>query len=206
MKRLNVIIILCLMAGLNLQAQSLWDRSKPDDRFSFGLRAGLDFSSTDMDYATSVRTGMHFGGIVNWNIVKSFSVESGLSYISKGFKGDFGKGNMDYLQVPLLASYRIETPTGVQFHFNVGPYCAWGVSGSVDYKPYDATFSYDFQQDSFGTNGFFKHFDAGLSAGVYIKLSHILFGVSYEYGLVDIAKVYGKFHNRNVSVTLGYNF
>ena len=46
----------------------------------------------------------------------------------------------------------------------------------------------------------------GLSAGAYIVIGHVLAGLSYENGFADIAKVYGKFHNRNVNMTLGYNF
>lgn len=206
MKTRHIIALAFLMVSMGIHAQSLWDRSKPDHNFTFGLRAGINFASTDMDYATSTRTGFHVGGTVDWNIVKSLSVQSGIYYVSKGFKSDFGKGSTGYIQVPLLASYRIETPTKVQFHFNVGPYFAWGVNGTVRYAPYDETFSYNYHQNSFGDKGFFKHFDMGLSAGAYIVIGHVLAGLSYEYGFADIAKVYGKFHNRNVSMTIGYNF
>lgn len=198
--------MLCLFAAMGSRAQSLWDISRPDHTFTFGARAGVNFASTDMDYATSVRTGFHVGISVDWNIVKSVSVVSGLYYTNKGFKSNFGKGKTGYLQVPLQLSYRMETPTGVRFHLNVGPYVGWGVGGSVQYRPYDATFSYDFDQDSFGDKGFFRHWDAGLMAGAYIQVGHLLWGVGYEYGFYDTAKVYGKFHNRNVTTTLGYNF
>lgn len=201
-----MICVACLLAATSSEAQSLWDASKPDHDFTLGVRVGMNFSTTDMDYATSTRTGFHGGVTADWNIVKSFSVSTGVSYVSKGFKSDYGKGESDYVQVPLLLSYRIETPTKVQFHFNVGPYFAWGVGGKVDYRPYDRTFTYMFNQDSFGQRGFFKHFDAGLSAGAYMVLGHILAGVSYDYGLADVAKVYGEFHNRSVSMTVGYNF
>lgn len=204
-KRL-LIIISALSICMGIQAQSLWDASKPDKAFTFGARAGVNFSSTDMDYATSSRTGFHVGGIVDWNIVKSFSLSTGVSYVQKGFRGGFGKGSAGYVQLPLLASYRIETPKGAWFHFNVGPYFAWGVSGNVEYKPYDETFRYEFDQKSFGKKGFFRHFDAGVTAGAYILFGHIVAGLSYEYGFADISKVYGKFHNRNTCFTVGYNF
>lgn len=206
MKKILLIITASFMTGVCAHAQSLWDISKPNQDFTFGVRAGVNFASTDMDYANSTRTGFHLGASVDWNIVKSFSVTSGLYYTTKGFKSSYGKGSAGYLQIPLLASYRIETPTGVQFHFNVGPYFALGVNGSVQYKPYDATFVYDFDQDSFGNNGFFKRFDAGLSAGAYILIGRLSWGVGYELGFVDFAKAYGKFHNRNVTTTLGFNF
>ncbi len=206
MKIKYILALVLLMVSLGIHAQSLWDRSKPDNNFTFGVRAGANFASTDMDYATSTRTGFHVGGIVDWNIVKSISVQSGIYYVEKGFKSDFGKGRSGYVQIPLLASYHIETPTKVQFHFNVGPYFAWGVTGRVDYNPYDETFSYNFNQNSFGQKGFFKHFDMGLCAGASILISHVILGVNYEHGFMDIAKVYGKFHNRNVCITAGYNF
>ncbi len=139
-----------VMLCTGLQAQSLWDRSKPDRRFNFGVRAGLDFASTDMERATSTRTGFHAGAIVDYNIVKSLSVESGVSYVRKGFKSEFGKGDAGYIQVPLLLSYRLETPNKVHFHFNVGGYFACGVSGKVKYSPYDETFAYDYNQPTFG--------------------------------------------------------
>jgi len=206
MKTRLIIIAVVQFISMSMSAQSLWDASKPDRNFTFGARAGVNFASTDMEYATSSRTGFHIGGTAEWNIVKSFSIETGISYITKGFKSDFGKGSSGYIQVPVLASYRIETPTGVQFHFNAGPYFSCGVSGSVKYTPYDETFIYNYDQNSFGKKGFFKRFDTGITVGAYIVLGHLLAGVSYEFGLKDIAKVYGKFHNRNVAITVGYNF
>lgn len=206
MKLKCIIAFVGFMISVSSYAQSLWDRSKPDNDFTFGVRAGVNFARTDMDYATSSRTGFHIGGTVEWNIVKSLSVSSGLSYVRKGFKSEFGKGRTDYLQIPLMLSYRIETPTKVMFHFNLGPYFALGINGIVNYQPYDETFAYNYHQVSFGKTGFFKRFDTGITAGAYIVLGHLLAGVNYELGLIDIAKVYGKFHNRNVAITVGYNF
>ena len=206
MKQKILIVTTLLLTALGVDAQSLWDISKPDNRFTFGVRAGMTFASTDMDYATSSRTGYHFGATADWNIVKSFSVSSGVSFVDKGFRSTYGKGEAGYIQVPLLASYRIETPKGVMFHFNVGPYFAWGISGKVHYAPYDQTFSYHYDMDSFGDKGFFKHADMGMTAGAYMLINHIVVGLSYEYGFMDIAKVYGEFHNRNTCFTLGYNF
>lgn len=205
MKRWFVITVI-IMASLCVGAQSLWDVSKPDRNFTFGLRAGLGLASTDQEYATSTRTSLSFGASADWNIVKSISLSTGLSFIPKGFKSNYGKGTANYLQVPVLIAYRIETPTGVLIQANIGPYFAWGVSGTIKYKPYDMTFNYDYDQDSFGKKGFFKHNDFGLTAGANVQIGHVLTGVSYDYGLADIAKVYGSFHNRYVMLLMGYNF
>lgn len=205
MKRI-ICLLIASMSLINVSAQSLWDASKPDNDFTFGVRVGADFASTDMKYTSSTHNGFHIGGTADWNIVKSISIQSGMEFVSKGFKSRYGKGDMYYVQVPVLASYRIVTPTGVQFHLNAGPYVAWGLGGSVKYSPYDMTFTRHYDQDSFGDKGFFKHLDAGLSASVWAKIGHVLLGVGYEYGLTDIAKVYGKFHNRNTMMTVGYDF
>ena len=61
MKKRHIIALAFLMVSTGIHAQSLWDRSKPDHNFTFGLRAGINFASTDMDYATSTRTGFRYG-------------------------------------------------------------------------------------------------------------------------------------------------
>ncbi|MBQ9204444.1 MAG: PorT family protein [Prevotella sp.] len=205
MKRLSH-IILGLLLAVDINAQSLWDSSKPDYNLTFKVLAGINASSTDGVEASAVRTGYHIDGMVDYNIIKSVSICSGLSFTTKGFKSIRGEAEMTYLQIPLLASYRLETPTGVQFHFNVGMYFAYGIGGKIDFSPLDINILYSFDQKSFGENGFFTHFDTGLSAGAYILLGHLQLGVSYEYGFRDIAKVYDKFHNRNVCLSAGYVF
>lgn len=202
----DIIFIIAIMISAGIKAQSLWDVSKPNSDFTYKVIVGLNVSSTDGYDAGAVRSGYHIGGMIDWNVVKSFSVSSGLELTNKGFHSGRGRANLTYLQIPILASYRLEAPTGVCFHFNIGPYFAYGLGGTIDFQPQDFNIYYDFNQECFGENGFFKHFDAGFAASAFIILGHIQLGVGYEYGMVDIAKVYGKFHNRNVKVTLGYSF
>ena len=135
-------LLLCLVTAGNLSAQSLWDASPADQAFTFGLRAGMNYASTDVDCATSVRTGLHFGVSVDYNIIKSFSVSTGIYYVGKGFHGNQNiasaseltesKASASYVQVPVLASWRIEAPSGVRLHVNVGPYFAYGLGGTAN--------------------------------------------------------------------------
>ena len=83
MKKIISIIALALV-GLHVQAQSLWDKSAPDDRLTFGLRAGVNFATTDADEANSTVTHYHIGLAVDYNIIKSFSISSGLYIVEKG--------------------------------------------------------------------------------------------------------------------------
>ncbi|MBQ9204419.1 MAG: PorT family protein [Prevotella sp.] len=207
----NIFLALALVTVMHSQAQSLWDTSKPDRNITFGVRVGHNASSMDGETeAAGVKSGITAGVSVDYNIIKSLSLVSGLYYSAKGF-GYVGEDNDDraelsYVQIPLQLSYRIETVTKVQFHFNVGLYGAYGLGGSLKLMPQDLAYFYKFDQDAFGDNGFFKHLDIGLTAGAHMQLGHFLIGLTYEYGLSDIAKVYGEFNNRNIALTLGYNF
>lgn len=211
-------LLLCLVTAGNLSAQSLWDASPADQAFTFGLRAGMNYASTDVDCATSVRTGLHFGVSVDYNIIKSFSVSTGIYYVGKGFHGNQNiasaseltesKASASYVQVPVLASWRIEAPSGVRLHVNVGPYFAYGLGGTANYRPLNLTFQNYFEGDTFGENGLLKRFDTGLSMGLMVQIGHFLAGASYELGLTDVGHQvrFGAFHNRNACMTVGYNF
>ena len=205
MKKIISIIALALV-GLHVQAQSLWDKSAPDDRLTFGLRAGVNFATTDADEANSTVT---------------FSISSGLYIVEKGFKGNYPELTRNvtvpysdtksyltatYLQIPVMASWRIEAPSGVQFHINVGPYFAFGIGGSAVYKPYDMTYAREYDQDTFGDKGFWLRNDVGIKAGIGVLIKKAYAEVSYDYGLKNVAKVYGDFHTRNVNMTIGCNF
>ena len=222
MKKTILFLGTILMAAMSAQAQSLWDTSKPDQRFTFGIRAGINFASSNVDEATSTLTAGHAGISVDYHIIKSFSLSSGVFYVGKGFRGNYpeltqstetadytrtqSKLTASYLQVPLLASWRIEAPSGVQFHINAGPYVAYGIGGSAVYKPYDMTFAREYNQDAFGDKGFWRHLDYGACVGINVLIGHVVAGVSYDFGLADVARVYDTFHTRNVSMTVGYNF
>ena len=215
-----LLLFATIIVGINVQAQSLWDSSKPDQTFTFGVRAGINFASSTEHEATSTRTGVHFGVSADYNIIKSFSISSGVFFVTKGFKGNFPEIELanptkqtasslsaSFIQIPLLASWRIEAPSGVQFHVNVGPYYAYGIGGTTQYRPYDMTFNWDvFNQDTFGDKGFWKHQDIGLSGSVNVLIGHFTAGIGYEYGFSDVAKVFGKFNTRNANMTIGYNF
>lgn len=213
-----IIFLFALVLGGTMKAQSLWDTSHPDNAFTFGVRAGVNFAHADAECATSTRTGFHAGVSVDYNIIKSFSITSGLYYIGKGFRGNQNmqeasaatesKVTAHYIQVPLLASWRIEAQTGARFHFNVGPYFAYGLGGTAKYKPLDLTFIDRFEGDAFGNKGLLRHLDAGISLGIMGEFGHVVTGISYEHGLADVGKQmrFEKFHTRNVNLTVGYNF
>ena len=206
MKRLCFLSLILTVFFSHMAAQSLWDISKPDKRLSFGIVAGFDNAYINHEAMSSSKTGLYAGGFIDYHIIKSLALEAQISYAQKGFKGSFGKATMHYVQVPLYLSWRFETQTHVQFHINVGPYCAYGFGGNVHFEPSTAYPVYYFDQDCFGDRGFFKDIDAGAILGGTIQLKKLRLSVSYELGLMNIAEVYGEMQNRNITITAGYEF
>lgn len=203
-----ILLSLTLMLVCHVQAQSLWDISKPDHRTTFGIRVGYNTSNmTGETEVAGTRPGFNAGLSFDYNIIKSISITTGVYYSMKGFGSHYeDQANTSYVQIPLQGSYRIETPTGVMFHFNIGPYFAYGLGGNAKLSPQNLSNFLVFDQKAFGEYGFFRRFDYGLTAGAYIHMSHVLLGINYDFGMADVSKVFGKLHNRNMSITLGYNF
>ena len=207
----RIIIVILFLFTVNFSySQSLWDISKADKPLTIGLQVGHNASTMRGEQESSyTRSGWHAGISVDYSFVKSLAIVSGLYYTTKGFGSrdiKYQNTYLSYLQVPLQASYRIRTKTGVIFHFNGGMYFAYGLSGHANTYKQSLTEFYRFDQDAFGNEGFFKHLDVGLAIGAKILLGHVSLGLIYEYGLVNIAKVYGKFYNQNVALSIGYNF
>ena len=48
--------------------------------------------------------------------------------------------------------------------------------------------------------------NVGIKAGIGVLIKKAYAEVSYDYGLKNVAKVYGDFHTRNVNMTIGCNF
>ena len=130
MKKIMLIIAVVALS-ISASAQTkYWDSSRPEHRFTFGIRAGIN---TSKQYAINDqsdhenRLGFHAGLTADINIVRSFSVNTGVMYIQKGWKTDYSdnrgsvekKDNAAYLEIPVLASYRVNLSDQVQFQLNI---------------------------------------------------------------------------------------
>lgn len=212
-----ILIILSLLCGISAQSQTYWDTSRPRQRLTLGLRAGVNFSKqnngndgADNDFRTSFQGGV----AVDLNIIRSFSVNTGVLYIQKGYKTEYSdyrgtlktNDNASYIEIPLLASYRIALSESSQFQFNLGPYFAYGIGGKQKVK---STFSgqNDYEIDSFDKLDGMKHFDTGISIGAAATFSKMYVGVNYERSLRNVTNVpTEKFQNGTIAINLGYNF
>lgn len=238
MKRKLVILVCALVAAIGVNAQSV----------SFGVRAGLnvanaggDFKDNEYfgeDYDFKSKIGFHVGVIADIELSQSFYLQPGLYFSTKGLKvedkendADYSEKmnyNLNYLELPILASYRFNISDNIKWHINAGPYFALGVGGKMKVTATEDGKTTEEKYDAFGTEdendehikGGLKRFDAGLSFGTGISISKIYIGVKYDLGLANIAdkksEMWGgwgdngdknlKVRNRNFAISVGYTF
>lgn len=225
----KLVLLAVLAAGMMFTAKA--------QENSWGIRAGFNLSTAGGDFKDylkksesgdrKAKAGFNIGVIYDWGISENFYLQPGLYYTMKGVKAkDKGsetengetyswdyqtKINLSYLELPILASYRIKISDNVKWHINAGPYFAVGVGGKFKIEEKDSydgeTDSYKYDYDAFGTSdkdagidedengnittkgvkGGLKRFDFGLSFGTGVDISKFYVGVKYDLGLTNIA-------------------
>lgn len=198
--------------------------SKASDKYDGKVRDGESKSDYEQDFKS--RVGFNIGVIYDWGLSEKFYIQPGLYFTTRGGKikendEDYKykeKWNLNYLELPILASYRIALSDNVKWHINAGPYLAYGLGGKVKWEEtYDGdTDKGDFKafgtadEDSDEQKGGLKRFDAGLSFGTGVSFDKFYVGLTYDLGLTNIAdKDVWKDHkvrNRNFSIGVGFNF
>lgn len=239
MKKLFVAAVATVCA-LSVSAQrasdtsefSFWDGEQTEQKIVIGPRVGLNVSSLSTDklgeFDLDSKVGFNVGVAVEFPIVRSFYVNTGLFYTTKGAKKEFVEGsetdkytfNAGYLELPVYASYRLNFAEASQLQINFGPYFAYGVNGKAKNEYTDAEYpedNLDTEIDLFGTTenaddpkAGFKRFDCGLGVGLGYTFNRIYLGINYQFGLVNIADKKqwgaGKIKNNNFNISIGYNF
>ncbi len=237
MKKLFVTAVAAVCAfGMSAQRASdssefsFWDGGQSEQKIIVGPRVGLNVSSLsvsnlEMDNDKS-KIGFNVGVAVEFPIVRSFYINSGLFYTTKGIKFEYSDldwsekatYNAGYLELPLYASYRLNFAEASQLQINFGPYFAYGVNGKIKYEENDEGDVSKYECDLFGIadedsdeeKGGIKRFDCGLGVGLGYTWNRIYLGFNYQFGLVNIADKKewgnGKIKNSNFSISLGYNF
>lgn len=167
----------------------------------FGLCAGYNMStasfSSEKGGSTSSKSGFHLGVTMDARLSHSFYLNTGLIYSAKGYsyKGQYveEEGSPQFLDIPILGSYRIAIGKTTQLQLNAGPYLALCVGGKVTDKLYD---SYD---ESFSSA--YTGFDYGLQVGTALTFSQRYnLGIHYQLGMGS------SYQNRNLMIGLGFYF
>ncbi len=190
MKRIFLLLTV-LFCSINFYAQ-IWDGSKPDKYLTFGIRAGANLSTCgdgtwDNYYEIDSQWSFHFGTNVNINVVRSFAIETGVYYMNKGAKIKYMYGNkadrFSYVQVPVLALYKYPVADDFDIHIKGGGYAGYLINEPETLRV--------------------KKPDVGVIVGIGISRKKIYLGTHYELGLY---KVFGDYKNRNLAISVGYDF
>ncbi len=198
MKKIYFFIVMVFL-GLNVYAQDN----------GFGVRAGVNIASMT-NYNSKV--GFHAGGMYRLQILSNtpFFFEPGLMLQFKGGKlsqsGVSSTLNLAYVEVPAVFAYRIQLNDAWAVQPSLGPYFAFGITGTVKQSYMGQTQSYDL----FGSNGALKRGDIGLKIAVGALVKRIYFGIGYDLSFINLPKNYTegdrKMKNGSFIVSVGYNF
>lgn len=222
MKKTIVAVFMSLIA-VSVSAQSLfWNSADAEKPVSFGARFGWNFASLAGKGSGNFdgRKGVAFGAAVDFNLISSFSINTGLYFTMKGcsieyeallddMNGIAAKDTwaVNFLELPVYASYHLRFTPDSDLQIFAGPYFGVGVYGKHGVKYRDME-SYEEDKESlFGKKNLGYHrWQSGIGLGAsYTFNSHYLVGLQYQWGIRDIGNLIDKQWNC-FQLTLGYNF
>lgn len=224
MKRISLLLV-ALLFSISFYGQA-WDNSKPDNRLTFGVRAGTLYSTCNLTSdgglafdvvsknSVKMKWGFNAGLIVDYSIVKSFALEVGAMYSNKGFGLDPGyyiedgwdvklsdNYSLSYMEIPISSLFRFLLSNDTYLLFKVGCYVDFMLSGTTEFEHTYLDGSY---RDAVN---FDNKSDAGALLGIGVNYKKMHFEIQYEHGVLDIIN---KFHycckKRSVGFMIGYDF
>lgn len=194
---------------------------------TFGVKAGLNLSNMEIkgdDFSdfddSKMIPGFHLGGIVEFPISDIFSFETGLLLSTKGFKLNEKENNSEYkikmnsfyLDIPLTAKASFDVGDAKVYGV-LGPYLGIGLSGKIKSEySYEGETETDEEEIKWGSDedeDDLKRLDFGLTMGAGVEINSIIFELSYDLGLANIATItdYGlTINNRVFKISAGYKF
>ncbi len=201
MKKLLLLVAAITMFVGGAQAQRF-------EKNIFGIRGGLNVSNIRFNgVSPDSKVGFHLGGSYERALTQSFPLyfETGLQITLKGCQeeddGYTAKLNAAYLEIPLMLNYKFNIHNKVTLYPSAGFYYALGVGGNIK--------SYDGKIDTFDDYTL-KRSDFGLRFGGSVVWRQFVFGLGYEFSLIDISQNYATFHGdvkpNNFFLSVGYNF
>lgn len=213
-----------LVMAMGVQAQTgLWDSGKPAQPVTFGVRAGMNVATVGGDEDDAKSKIGFFGGLgVDFNIVNSLSINSGLFFTQKGCKTDDidmdiegypmdanARFTMNFIELPVYLSYRLPLNLESSLQVFFGPYFDYGVYGkaTADIKFKGELHGEKVSQsmDLFDDDYDFKRFHVGLGLGAAYTWSRFSVGLSYQWGMTEVVADAESYWN-NFNISVGYNF
>ncbi|MDD4778244.1 MAG: porin family protein [Fermentimonas sp.] len=174
---------------------------------NLGVKGGVNLSNVYGEDVTdnNAKIGFHAGILADYEFSYNSAIQTGIFFTTKGFKMDDEIDNTTvnamYLQLPVHYAYKLDVSPGTRIVFHGGPYAAYGIGGKMTNGG---------EMDTFGDEGLFERFDAGLGIGVGAEFGAILLDIGWDMGLVDVMidefSEGSSVKNQNAYLSIGYKF
>ena len=204
MKKLLFLIAIAVLTFNSSFAQD--EETSSDNGIKFGAKIGGNLSTLtdDGDFTPSNKTGFHIGAVINIAISEKFSIQPEVVYSQQGaetsnwFSADNINLQLDYLNIPIMAEYKIidglRAQAGPQFGFNTSSKLTYKDDDNSDYK--DNTASFDIGV-GFGAQ-YELNFGLFFQARYVIGLSNVIEDTTVDPGTDT--------KNRIINLSVGYFF
>lgn len=219
----TIIAILVLLSAVGASAQSLfWDGSDADKPVTIGARLGWNFASMAGKGSNLYdgRKGIAFGAEVDVNLIKSFSINTGLYFSMKGASREYEElvddingvktkdmYTVNFLEIPVYASYHLRFAPDSDLQIFAGPYFGYGIYGKYSSKHRGHEGYDEGKVNVFGKNNEgFKRWQAGIGLGAsYTFSDRYVVGMQYQWGVSDVGELMDNQWNL-FQLSVGYNF
>lgn len=193
MKKVLFLLIM-VVAGLSASAQITWNV-----KGGVGLaKCWGDAEDLQSHFVGKIGAGLEKPLSSNWSLMPSLEVAW------KGAEEEYGNEKLSldlfYVQIPILAAYRLNVNERWNITFKAGPYFALCAIGRIHTPGED----YDFFDDEFALGG--NRLDVGLDVGLDFEYHRFVFGLEYEAGFISIQKGEYSLKNSAYYATVGYKF
>ncbi len=190
--------------------------SQSTAQVDFSAGAGLNFSKITGTHG-ELRFGYYIGGFFDYNINKRYGLHTGVMMTTKGTNDfqnyDQSSINAVYIEVPVMAKYRIMVSPKATLAVGLGPYFSYGIAGATKLRVEDIetienpeTGILQLEVDTF-KDKVLKRFDAGMGLSFGVEHKSIVASVTLQYGFVDMARNYvNTVHNQNIAMGVVYRF
>ena len=206
-------------------------------QLKFGVRAGLNLADMSLKETSGMTekmiTSFHVGGIAEYSLSESLSVEAGLLLSGKGKKLEYSESDQGvsigakitiaplYLEVPINAVFKVDLGSA-KLQLFAGPYLGYGIGGKIksDYTasglPSGVTlsslgFTNETTDIKFGTkdDSNLKATDFGLNIGAGVEMNNMLVRLQYGLGLSNLdpaGSSSNEMKNKVIGISVGYMF
>lgn len=181
MKKL-IVAAITLFVGTTAFSQSI----------DLGVKAGANFANITDASGLSNKTGFQAGVFGGVKFSDKFGIQADILYSQQGAEFDFGKFDLDYVNIPIVVKYYLIQGLNVQ----VGPQFGFVVKDDV--------YTTSFGGNSIKANTENTDVSGVVGAGYDFPLG-IRVDARYNFGLTDVVE--GASNKNSVfSVALGYSF